>query len=220
MSGLTSKVLAGAVLVGGALAAGCHHSETDRWHGDPCWPDRYENEARRSQVAAFEPQVLNGHILDQTIWNMQFDYGTDKLTGAGIDKLDQLARRRPAPDTRIFLQTARDIPYDAERAGDYATKRTELDTKRVAAIKKYLATSLTGRPSTFEIEVHDPAPPGIDGAAPRVIVPSPRTRAMGAEGQGGAGTPPGATPPGGTPPSGGSGYTPPSSGGSTTTPRM
>ena len=181
MSKMT-KVLSGAVLVGGIMAAGCHHTgkggDTE-WHGDPCWPDRYSNEARRLQVGSFEPQVLNGHILDQTIWNQHFEIGSEKLNAAGMDKLDQLARRRPAPDTRIFLQTARDLVYNAEKPGDYATKRSELDVRRAAAIKQYLETSLTGRPSKFEVEVHDPSMPGIDGAAPRLIVPSPRTRALG-----------------------------------------
>jgi hypothetical protein len=177
--GMMTKLLSGAVLAGGALAAGCHHAGEHEWHGDPCWPDRYSNEARKLQVASFEPQVLNGHILDQTIWNQHFETGTDRLNGAGMDKLDQLARRRPAPDTRVFLQTARDVPFVAEKPGDYATKRTELDVKRAAAVKQYLETSLTGRPAKFEVEVHDPAVPGIDGAAPRVIVPSPRMRAVG-----------------------------------------
>src|SRR4051812_11670138 len=97
-----SKLLSGAVLAGGVMATGCHHGGTHETHGDPCWPDRYSNEARKLQVASFEPQVLNGHILDQTVWNFHFVGGTDRLSQAGTEKLDQLARRRPAPDTRIY----------------------------------------------------------------------------------------------------------------------
>ena len=206
--GKMSKLLSGAVLAGGFLATGCHHGghggkETE-WHGDPCWPDRYANEARKLQVAGFEAQVLNGHILDQTIWNQHFDAGSEKLNAAGMDKLDQLARRRPAPDTRIFLQTARDLVYTAEKPGDYSTKRSELDVKRAAAIKQYLETSLTGRPSKFDVEVHDPSMPGIDGAAPRVLVPSPRTRATGGVVAGVTTAPPAAADPN-------AGYTPPPS---------
>ena len=62
--------------------------------GDPCWPDRYANKARAATVANFQPQVENGQILDQTVWNTHFEYRTDRLNGAGMDKLDQLARRR------------------------------------------------------------------------------------------------------------------------------
>ena len=93
-----------------------------------------------------------------------------------MDKLDQLARRRPHPDTRLFLQTARDIAYDAEKPDDYAAKRNDLDTKRITAIQKYLTATLTGRPATFDIQVHDPAYPGIDGAGPAGHRPERRRR--------------------------------------------
>jgi hypothetical protein len=187
MKRFMTKLLTGAFLAGGVMATGCHsvHSlhgmggcaDGDcTYCGDPCWPDRYANEARAATVASFQPQVENGHVLDQTIWNMHFDYGTDRLNGAGMDKLDQLARRRPHPDTKLYMQTARDIPYDAANPSDYSAKRNELDTKRITAIQKYLAATLTGRPANFDIQVHDPAYPGIDGAAPRVIVPTPQSR--------------------------------------------
>ena len=188
MKRFMTKLLSGAFLAGGVLATGCHglhglgggcEDGNCGWCGDPCWPDRYANEARAATVASFQPQVENGHVLDQTIWNMHFDYGTDRLNGAGMDKLDQLARRRPHPDTKLYLQTARDIPYDAANPSDYSTKRNELDTKRITAVQKYLAATLTGRPANFDIQVHDPAYPGIEGAAPRVIIPSPPTRIAG-----------------------------------------
>lgn len=170
MSKCKTSRLAGVVLAGGvALAAGCAH-------GDPCWPDRYANEARAAVVANFQPQVENGQVLDQTLWNQHFAYGTDRLNGAGMDKLDQVARRRPQPDPRLFLQTARDIPFDPARPDEYAARRAELDTRRTAAVQKYLAATLTGRPAPFDIQIHDPAYPGIDGAAPRVIIPPPAAR--------------------------------------------
>jgi hypothetical protein len=183
MKGFKTKLLSAAAVAGGMMAADCHHGDLDRKHGDPCWPDRYANEARAAAVATFQPQVENGHVLDQTVWNMHFEFGTDKLNGEGMDKLDQLSRRRPSPDTRLFLQTARDISYDAEKPGDYATKRVELDSKRIASVQRYLKATLTGREVAFDIQIHDPAYPGIDvnpGVAPRVYVPAPQARATGA----------------------------------------
>jgi len=175
-----TRLVAGVVLAGGAaLAAGCHADGDHHGHGDPCWPDRYANEARAALVANFQPQVENGQVLDQTVWNTHFEQGTDRLNGAGMDKLDQIARRRPHPDPRVFIQTARDFVYDAGKPEDYAAKRQELDTKRVTAVQKYLSASLTGRPVTFDIQIHDPAPPGIDGAAPRIILPTPQQRVSG-----------------------------------------
>jgi len=149
MKSYMTKLMGGAVLASGMLAAGCHHGDGYSGHGDPCWPDRYANESRAAVVANFQPQVENGHILDQTIWNIHFEYGTDKLTGGGLDKLDQLARRRPHPDPRVFLQTSRDAALDA---------------KRITAIQKYLATTGSGTP--YEVQVHDPAPPGIESVWP------------------------------------------------------
>jgi hypothetical protein len=186
MKGYLTKVLSGAFLAGGVLSAGCHHQSGEvSGHGDPCWPDRYANESRASVVASFQPQVENGHVLDQTIWNIHFDSGTDKLNGAGMDKVDQLTRRRPRPDTKLYLQTARDIAYDAEKPNDYSAKRNELDTKRTLAVQKYLGASLTGRPATFDIQVHDPSPPGIASATPG-IVPAKASAAAGAASGGAA----------------------------------
>jgi len=179
MARYMTKLVAGAVLAGGAaLAAGCHW-DGEQKHGDPCWPDRYSNEARAAVVANFQPQVENGHVLDQTVWNLHFEPGADRLNGAGMDKLDQVARRRPHPDQRLFLQTARDMAYEAGKPEEYAAKRQELDTKRVAAVQKYLSTTLTGRQVSFDVQIHDPAVPGIDAAAPRIIVPSPGQRVAG-----------------------------------------
>jgi hypothetical protein len=208
MARYMNKLVAGAVLAGGAaLAAGCH-ADGEHGHGDPCWPDRYANESRAAVVANFQPQVENGQVLDQTVWNSHFEYASDKLNGAGMDKLDQIARRRPHPDPRVFIQTARDIPYDAGKPEEYAAKRQELDTRRVAAVQKYLSASLTGRPTTFDIQIHDPAVPGIEGAAPRLVIPSPQSRVGGTGAPvvgtvGGPPAPAAATPP---PPSGSSMY--------------
>lgn len=180
MARYMTKLVAGAVLAGGAaLAAGCHSDGSDHWHGDPCWPDRYSNESRAAVVANFQPQVENGQVLDQTVWNMHFEFGTDKLNGAGMDKLDQIARRRPHPDPRVFIQTARDIAYDPAKSEEYGAKRQELDTKRTAAVQKYLGATLTGRQTSFDVQVHDPAMPGVEGAAPRIILPTPQQRVQG-----------------------------------------
>jgi len=175
MNGFQAKMLSVATVAGGMFVTGCQSGDGFK-HGDPCWPDRYANEARELTVASFQPQVDNGHILDQTIWNLHFEYGGEKLNGAGMDKLDQLSRRRPTPDVHIFLQTSRDIVYDSEKPADYAAKRVDLDTKRVAGIQKYLKATLTGRELAFDIQIHDPAYPGVDvnpGVAPRIYIPHP-----------------------------------------------
>jgi hypothetical protein len=160
MKGFAARTLAAACLIGGlALNAGCVHKYADVV--DPCYPKRYSAVARAEVVGAFCPQVQNGHVLDQTIWNWHFVTGSDELHAGGRDRLDYLSRRRPCPDPRIFLQTARDIGYDPADPEKFADARRDLDTRRVLAIQRYLAAQTAGRPMSFEVVVHDPAPVGV-----------------------------------------------------------
>jgi hypothetical protein len=157
MKGFTKTALAMAGAIG---LVGCAGGERYRNLVDPCSMERYGAEARQEYITCFTPQVQNGRILDQTIWNYNFEAGTDKLNPSGYDKLDQIVRRRPEPDNRIFIQTARDIAYNPAQDG-FADARRELDAKRGAAIEKYLAAQTAGRPMQFALLVHDPADPGM-----------------------------------------------------------
>lgn len=163
MNGFITRTLAGLALAGG-LAAGsgcCHCDELI----DPCWPERYNFAARREVCAAIAPQVRNGHILDQTIYNYYFEDGTDELNEMGQDKLLVLIRRRPCPDPVIFLATAQDISYDPEHPEKFAETRCELDNKRILAIQKYLVAQTAGRHFNFRVVVHDPAEGGWDAVS-------------------------------------------------------
>lgn len=153
MNGLIAKNWAGAAAVAALSAVGC--TETGKFI-DPCYPERYIAQSRAATIAAFAPQVQNGHVLDQTMWNYLFDPGKSTLTAGGRDQLDAIVRARPHPDPRIFLATARDIVYDPADPEAYVMKRQELDSARVAEIQKYLAVQTAGRPMGFEVVVHDP----------------------------------------------------------------
>ena len=157
MTIFTRHALAGAVLAGAIGSSGC---KTLGDCVDPCYPERYNYKARNEVIAAFAPQVQNGHILDQTLYNVAFVVGTDELTNIGRDQLDTLLRRRPYPDPRIFLATARDVPYDAANPGAFVETRRNLDNARAAAIQKYIGAETAGRPMQFEVVVHDPMPVG------------------------------------------------------------
>jgi hypothetical protein len=124
---------------------------------DPCYPTRYCFAARREVCEARYQQVHNGHVLDQTVWNWQFEPGTDKLNVAGMDHLIYLLRRRPCPDQCIYLATAEDLVYDPEHPEKFPEARADLDAKRIAAIQKYLTAQTAGRGLAFNIVVHDPA---------------------------------------------------------------
>src|SRR5579883_83038 len=135
MKGFINKVVA--ILCCGAASAsiGCW---PDRWV-DPCWPLRYDYMAWQSVNAAMAPQVQNGHVLDQTIWNYYFEPGTAKLTAGGRERLAYLARRRPYPDTLLYLQTAQDVVFDPNAPEKTAEARQTLDGQRIAAVQAYLA---------------------------------------------------------------------------------
>ena len=109
----------------------------------------------------------NGHVLDQTIWNYHFEPGTDKLTPAGLEKLDYLARTPAGPGPAA-------VPADGPRRGrttrptrtSWSPTASDLDAKRAAAVQKYLAARPPAGRWPFEVQVHDPADPGIDGRRP------------------------------------------------------
>ncbi len=130
---------------------------------DPCWPERYNAVARQEVLAPFAAQALNGHIMNQTLWNYHFEPGTDRLTAAGVEKLDSLVRVRPHPDTKIYLQTARDIGVNLDALDKLADSRFDLDSRRAALVQKYLAAQ--PRPMPYEIYVHDPSDNSINSTA-------------------------------------------------------
>ena len=182
MNGLIARTLA-AACVAGAAVGGC---VPYRNLVDPCYPQRYNTTARREVMDAFAPQVQNGHVLDQTVFNYHFDKGTDKLNPMGLKKLHELTQRRPQPDANVFLATATDFDYNPENPEAMVDGRRDMDQKRVAAIQRYLTAQLAGRPMQFEILVHDPYEPGANGAYAAGVMRTLNTPTSGS--LGGAGT--------------------------------
>jgi hypothetical protein len=216
------------MLVAGLAAVAATGCETYHNLVDPCWPARYNYTARREVVEAFAPQVQNGHILDQTIWNYDFEKGTDQLNPMGFAKLDNLVQRRPQPDPNIYLATARDVRFDPANPEAYGEGRKELDSKRVAAVQKYLQAQMVGRPMQFEVMLHDPFEVGLPGEAAALAIRQNNLGASGTlAGAAAAGTPSSAGAPTGQPivtyqPGGAanqSGTGPTTSGGGTIAPR-
>src|SRR5882757_7179326 len=121
MNGFIKKQAVGMCLIGGLAAlAGC---SCYRDIVDPCYPARYEAESRSLVLGGMAPQVNNGHVLEQTIWNYNFE------TSGGVTSLAYLARRRPAPDPVVYVQTAQDLPLDATTVDKFAEDRSKLDAK-------------------------------------------------------------------------------------------
>ena len=183
----------------GLLATGCHSADRraerpglgERYRNavDPSWPERYNHTARQETLAPFQVQAQNGAYLDQTVWNYHFEPATDKLTAAGIERLDYLVRKRGLPEGKVYLQTARDVGYDANAPEKYADTRRDLDQRRAATIHKYLAAQTAAAPMNFEIQVHDPADPSFPAQFLGNAVRGLTSRYGGTQsGQGGSGT--------------------------------
>src|SRR5579872_2229594 len=173
-------VAAAAILTGGLGSVGCatnscstggcgaggplqnHNSVEDRYRNavDVSWPERYNYAARESVLAPFAQQAATGHFLEQTIWNWYFEPGSDKLTPGGIDKLDAICRATPAADSRLYLQTARDIVPTQDNVDKVAAMREELNARRAVSIKKYMTTQ-PGTAVAYDVYVHDAPVPGI-----------------------------------------------------------
>lgn len=122
---------------------------------DPCWPDRYNYQARQATLTAFANQAANGQAIDQTMFNGDFESGSGKLTPGGLRKLDVISRRRPV-DGRIFVQTSRDVVYDPAKRDEFAKAKSDLDAARADAVQGYLAASTAGRRLNFEVAISDP----------------------------------------------------------------
>jgi hypothetical protein len=154
------------MMAGGLGSVGCAHrggSAGDGARGtwiDPSWPDRYNYAARQAVIAPFAQQVANGHFVNQVLWTWYFEPGTDKLNGAGMEKLDSIARTTPTPDTKLYVQAARDVAVTPENLDKVAAMRNDLTVKRAAAIQRYLATQ-PGAPVAYDISVVDMPTPGM-----------------------------------------------------------
>jgi hypothetical protein len=205
MKGFIARLGLLACAAASAAGGGCYYRDIV----DPCWPERYNYLARQEVNGSLAPQVQNGHVLDQTVWNYHFEVGTDKLTAGGLEHVAYLARRRPCPDTVVYIQTAQDVLYEAANPQRLAEVRQDLDAKRVVAVQKFLDVQTSGRPANFQVLVHDPAEPGISAAFGNAAANQLVGRARGGLGGGGGGAPTGGSggAPGGASTTGGAGTT-------------
>ncbi len=117
---------------------------------DPYYPKRYNVDARNSVRASLAPQVSNGNVLDQTVWDFHFETGKPELNAMGKDHLKRLARRRPAAQEVIFLQVAQNPDENANNK--------ELNKARSENIKTYMTKISEDKVHPdFQVVLHDPA---------------------------------------------------------------
>jgi uncharacterized membrane protein YgcG len=107
-------------------------------------------DARNSVRTALAPQVSNGNVLDQTVWDFHFETGKPELNAMGKDHLKRLARRRPVAQEVIFLQVAQNP--------DENVNNKELNKARSENIKTYITKISEDKVHPeFQVVLHDPA---------------------------------------------------------------
>ena len=130
---------------------------------DPYYPKRYNVDARNSVRTALAPQVSNGNVLDQTVWDFHFETGKPELNAMGKDHLKRLARRRPAAQEVIFLQVAQNPDENANNK--------ELNKVRSENIKAYMTKISQDKVHPeFQVVLHDPAEVSGSGIEARNII--------------------------------------------------
>ena len=130
---------------------------------DPYYPKRYNVDARNSVKTALAPQVSNGNVLDQTVWDFHFESGKPELNAMGKDHLKRLARRRPVAQEVIFLQVAQNP--------DENVNNKELNKARSENIKTYITKISEDKVHPeFQVVLHDPAEVSGSGIEARNII--------------------------------------------------
>ena len=158
-----------ALVVGGAVSLGCHGPGVQARYSnivDPCQQERYMASARDNVIQPFDAMANNANNLDVTLWNHHFDAGKDSLNSAGLKKIDYIARRLPEPASKVWIQTARDLPYDAANPQKLVNSRTELDAKRCQSVLTYLAAQPNGPMMHYDVQAHDAMDPAMPAQGP------------------------------------------------------
>lgn len=133
---------------------------------DPCPQERYKVSARDNVVQPFDAMANNANNLDVTVWNTHFEAGKENLNAAGLRKIDYIARRLPSPVSKVWIQTARDLPYDAANPQKVVNLRTELDAKRCQAVLAYLSAQPNGQAMHYDVQAHDAVDPAMPTQGP------------------------------------------------------
>ncbi|MBI2803914.1 MAG: hypothetical protein HYX68_02910 [Planctomycetes bacterium] len=160
MNGFIKQTTAVICFGAGVLALiGCTHY---REHVDPCWPERYNKAAQYSVKDMHNAQAFKGHILNQTVWEDDFD--GNKLKKSGMAKLHYIANREPTPAVmKLWLQNSDLSQIDPKKReklegdpAEYKKEQDRVNAARLKAIMVYLETQRAGTQRTlYEIDIHN-----------------------------------------------------------------
>lgn len=158
-----------ALFVGGVAAIGCTGPGLQSRYSnvvDPCQQERYRASARDNVIQPFDAMANNANNLDVTLFNTHFESGKETLNAAGLKKIDYIARRLPAPVGKVWIQTSRDLPYDAANPQKLISARADLDVKRCQSVLAYLSAQPNGQAMHYEVQAHDAVDPSMSAQGP------------------------------------------------------
>jgi len=158
-----------ALVLGGIASMGCTGPGVQSRYQrivDPCQQERYKVSARDNVLQPFDAMANNAAVLDTTLWNTNFEPGKESLNASGMKKIDYIVRRLPSPTGKVWIQTARDLPYDAANPDKLVTARTSLDAKRIQAVLAYLSAQPNGAMMHYEVQAHDATDPAMFATGP------------------------------------------------------
>jgi hypothetical protein len=163
------------VTAGGVLSVGCCggpglQARYQDLNSNNSWPERNSYLARQPVLHAFETQANNAKSVNDVILNAFFENGTATLNPVGRDKLDQLARRMPAADPLVYLQSAHDVVYDEKAPEKTVAARADLDARRAKAVLAYLDTRVAAKNTPFSVLPIDIQDPSTNSAGPAAAV--------------------------------------------------
>jgi hypothetical protein len=158
-----------ALIVGGLASLGCTGPGVQSRYQrivDPCQQERYKNLSRDNVLQPFDAMANNANTLDATLWNNHFEPGKDTLNASGLKKIDYIARRLPVPTSKVWIQTARDLPYDAAAPQKLVSARADLDAKRCQAVLAYLSAQPNAQAMHYDVQAHDAVDPSMPTVGP------------------------------------------------------
>jgi len=132
--------LAGLLSASLVSLTGCYGTYNDLV--DPCYPERYNCQARAEVQSRIAMQSKNGLDIEQTLYNYHFKPNSADIAPSGQNLLTRVATRRPSAFKEVFVQNSfdavTDANFDPATAGATADKIRELNKNRRDAVLAFL----------------------------------------------------------------------------------
>jgi hypothetical protein len=162
-AGTRKRWLAGLLSASLVSLTGCYGTYNELV--DPCYPERWNCEARQAVQSRIAMQSKNGLDIEQTLFNYHFEANSDKISPNGQNLLTRLATRRPQPFREVFVQNSFDAlanvkEFDPAQAAANAQAIRDLNERRRAAVLAFL-NSRSPQAGEWQVAISFPSRVGM-----------------------------------------------------------